>query len=317
MRFNRRLPLAAAAIGAVLALSACAGDDALEAEDTGGEGGGGGESITVGGANFSEQLILQEIYGQLLEDAGFTVDNINVDSREIYFESLKSGEIDVVPEYAATLAEFLNVGANGAEAPPIATNDAAETVAAMEPLVEAEGITLLEPTEAADFNGFAVTAEYKETNQLETLSDLGALGQPIVLAATEECIDRPFCEGGLESVYGITVSETLPTGFGSPQTKTAVQDGQAQLGLVASTDGTLDQFDLELLEDDQSLQLAENIVPAVNSESLTPEIEEALNVLVGVLTTEELIELNRLVDSERQQAADVAEQWLTENELIG
>ena len=56
-------------------------------------------------------------------------------------------------------------------------------------------------------------------------------------------------------------------GFGSPQTKEAVSNGDAQLGLVGTTDGTLEQLGLVLLEDDMNLQLADNLVPIVNAET--------------------------------------------------
>jgi len=223
----------------------------------------------------------------------------------------------VVPEYAATLAEFINRQVNGEDAEPIATNDADATVEAMQPLAEELGVTILEPAEAADQNGFAVTAAFAEENGLETLTDLGELGQPLVLAATEECPERPFCQPGLEETYGLDITSVLPTGFGSPATKQAVQGGEAQLGLVATTDGTLDQFGLVLLEDDQSLQLADNLVPAVNTDAASDELTGALNQLADVLTTEDLIELNRQVDAERMQAADVARAYLEENGLIG
>ncbi|HZI96809.1 MAG TPA: ABC transporter substrate-binding protein [Actinomycetales bacterium] len=308
-----------ALVGAALALSACAGDDAFE-EGSGDEtsaGGGTGETIVVGGANFTEMLIMQAIYVELLNEAGFETETITADNRELYFPELGSGAIDVVPEYAATLAEFINRQVNGEDAEPIATNDADATVEAMQPLAEELGVTILEPAEAADQNGFAVTAAFAEENGLETLTDLGELGQPLVLAATEECPERPFCQPGLEETYGLDITSVLPTGFGSPATKQAVQGGEAQLGLVATTDGTLDQFGLVLLEDDQSLQLADNLVPAVNTDAASDELTGALNQLADVLTTEDLIELNRQVDAERMQAADVARAYLEENGLIG
>jgi osmoprotectant transport system substrate-binding protein len=319
MRRLRRTSLPAALLGLTLALSACAGDEALSPEAGSGDTTqtGGGETVVVGGANFTEMQILQAMYVALLEDAGFTTETINADNRELYFPELSSGSIDVVPEYAATLAEFLNRTANGEDAELIATNDAAATVEAMRPLAEERGVLILEPAQAADQNGFAVTQEFAQANDLQTLTDLGELGQPVTLAATEECPQRPFCQPGLESTYGLTIASVLPTGFGGPATLQAVQSGEADLGLVATTDGTLDQYGLVLLEDDKGLQLADNLVPAVNEEAATPELQEALNSLADELTTEDLVELNRQVDAERLQPADVARSWLEEKGLIG
>jgi osmoprotectant transport system substrate-binding protein len=310
--------------GLALAVGACGGgEDALET--------GGGEStteaapageLTVGGADFTEMAIMQEIYRLLLEDAGYIVDIQQAEARELYGPALESGEIDVVPEYAATMAEYLNARQNGPEAPvnaPIATPDAAETVANMAPIAEEYGLTILEPAEAADQNGFAVSQEFADANGgLTTLSELGALGQPLILAAGEECAERPFCEPGLESTYALNITEILPLGFSTPQTKEAVSGGEAQLGLVATTDGTLQSLGLLLLEDDKALQLADNLVPIVNTETAGDEaIAEALNQLASVLTTEDLAMLNTQVDVERQQPADVAQAYLEEKGLIG
>ncbi len=313
----------AAAAGLALSLTACGGDDDPfegDSDSTATEGGGGGD-LTVGGANFTEMVIMQEMYAALLEKAGYNVDIQSVDAREIYEPALESGDIDVVPEYLATFAEFLNGAVNGPDAPstsPVATSDAQQTVEAARPLAEERGLTILDPAEAASQNAFAVTKEFAEQNDLTTLSDLAALGQPITLAAVEECPDRPFCEPGLESVYGLDIVDPpLATGFSTSETKQAVQRGDAQLGLVGTTDGTLDQFDLVTLEDDKGLQAADNLVPVVNTESASdPAIADALNQLAEVLTTEDLATMNAQVDAERQQAADVAKAYLEEKGLL-
>jgi osmoprotectant transport system substrate-binding protein len=329
----RRLVPALIAVPA-LALAACGdGDDAAEdapddesgataevtdeesmADDSMAEGGG---SLTVGGANFTEMLIMQEIYAALLRDAGYDVEIVSADNREIYAEALATGDIDVVPEYAATFAEYVNREVNGPEAEPIATADAQETVDAAQPLAEELGLTLLTPAEAANQNAFATSEAFATENGLSTLSDLAGLGQPIVLAAVEECPDRPFCEPGLEEVYGLDITEVLPLGFGSPQAKQAVADGDAQLALTGTTDATLGDFGLVLLEDDQGLQLADNLVPVVNQDAAADQaLVDALEALSGALTTEDLTELNRQVDAERQQPADVAQAYLQEAGLV-
>ena len=317
-----RLMLAAVLSTAALLLTACGGGsgDTFSQESSGSSSGSGGSKghVVVGGANFTEMLIMQAMYSQLLQNAGYDTETVTAGQREVYFPELASGRIGVVPEYAATLAEYLNVGANGAQATPIATNDATTTVEAMRPLAEKKGVVILDPAKAADQNGFAVSKQFAEQHSLKTLSDLGALGQPVVLAATEECPQRPFCGPGLTKTYGIQISEVKPTGFGSPQTKQAVQSGEAQLGLVATTDGTLDQFGLVLLQDDKHLQLADNLVPAVNADlGKDKTLVEALNSLADVLTTDDLVQLNSKVDAQRQQPVDVAEEYLKSKGLVG
>ena len=67
---------------AVLGLSACGGDDDAFSTDTDdGAGAGASKSLTVGGASFTEALILEQLYGQLLVKAGYTVDYKPADNR--------------------------------------------------------------------------------------------------------------------------------------------------------------------------------------------------------------------------------------------
>jgi osmoprotectant transport system substrate-binding protein len=319
---RRRLAIGAVAVGISVVVAACGGDDADTGtgEDVTDPGQGSG-SLTVGGANFTEMRVMQEIYRLLLEDAGYDVNVQPVDNREIYEPALESGEIDIVPEYAATMAEFLNAKVNGPDAPsesPVATTDSAETVAAIAELGADLGLVVLEPAEAASQNGFAVSQEFADANGgLSTLSELAALGMPLTLAATEECPDRPFCQPGLEATYGLEFTEVLPLGFGSPQTKESVVSGEAELGLVGTPDGTLEGLGLVLLEDDQNLQLADNLVPVVNADTAADDtIADVLNQLAGVLTTDDLAMLNAQVDAERQLEEDVARAYLEDKGLI-
>ena len=264
----RRRSLLTGALGATLLLTACGGGgdgDAFTADSGASEAPAAAEAITVGGASFTESMILMEMYRALLEDAGHTVELQPVDNRELYAPELESGAIDVVPEYAGTFTEYLNLDKNGSEAEPVATSDVDETIEALRPLAEEKGLEVLEPADAANQNAFFVTEQFATENDLTTLSDLGALGQPIVLAGTQECPERPKCELGLEQVYGLDITEDLPLGFGTVQNKQAVVEGDAQLGLSGTTDGTLGDLGLVVLEDDKGLQNADNLVPVVNA----------------------------------------------------
>ncbi len=140
----------------------------------------------------------------------------------------------------------------------------------------------------------------------------------MALAAAPDCPDRPDCKLGLESVYNIKISKFEPLGFGSAQTKDALTSGEVQVGQVGTSDGQIEQLNLVVLEDDQNWQNVENLVPVVSTQFLedNPEVEDALNKLSEVLTTDDLKVLNAKVDAERQLASDVAEEYLTEKGLI-
>ncbi|MCK1814889.1 ABC transporter substrate-binding protein [Streptomyces sp. XM4011] len=302
-----------------LALTACGGDSLESGGGDGGEQDGGASTgtLTIGGGDFTEATIMAELYSQLLTDAGYTTEVITVQSRELYAPELEKGSIDIVPEYAATLTEFLNARVNGEDAPLVASADPVATVEALRELATPRGLTVLNAGDAVNQNAFAVTAEFAEEHGLTTLSDLGASGLPIKLAAGDECPERPFCQPGLEEVYGIDITGIDPKGVGTVQAKQAVKDGTDDLVLVSTTDGTLDEFGLVLLEDDQNLQLADNLLPVLHSgigDDRT--ITDTLNRLTATLTTDDLVELNRQVDAERLKAADVAGSYLQEKGLL-
>jgi osmoprotectant transport system substrate-binding protein len=316
MRLEGRWRLYIAFLAAALfGLTGCTGSDEPRA---GGNTPTQRKTLTVGGANFTEMQIMQEMYKVLLENAAYGVEINTAGQREIYAKSLISGEIDIVPEYAATMAEYLNRTANGPSAAPIATSDVTATIEAMKPLADAQGLRILNPAKAVNANGFYVTKELAQQHNLKTLSDLAALGLDLTIAAGDECLlpERVYCAPGLRQTYGLKIVGVTGDDFGSATGKQKVLAGQAQLGLTGTTDGTLDGLGLALLEDDQKLQAADNLVPIVNAkEAGDPEIADALNQLADVLTTEDLAELNLQVDGERRKPAEVAADYLADKKL--
>jgi osmoprotectant transport system substrate-binding protein len=313
----RTLLAAVATAGTLLLTAACAGDD-LPSQSEGGEGGSADKGpVTISGQNFPEATLVASMYEQLLTDQGYDVTTTLVDTRDVYMaEGQFPGKVQVVPEYVGGIVDFLNASAKGAQAESITTPDAEESIEAASSLLEDKGITLLEPSEATDTNAFFVTQEYAESEGVSKLSDLK--GKSVVLAAAPDCKDRPDCEGGLTGTYGIKVTRILPLGFASDQTYQSVLDGESQLGLTSTTDGSLESQGLVLLEDDQHIQPAQNLVPAVSTAWLADnqEAADALNELMGALTTEKLTELNGQVSVERQRAEDVARQFLTDEGLL-
>ncbi|MFH8981851.1 ABC transporter substrate-binding protein [Streptomyces varsoviensis] len=318
-RIYRTAGAAAAAVALAASLAACGGDslEKTKGGDASTEPGGGAGSLVVGSASFTESKVLAEMYARVLSDAGYSTSIKTVDARELYEPALEQGQMDVVPEYAATLAEFLNKKANGKNAPTVASPDADATVKALRKLAEPRGLKVLDPGKAVDQNAFAVTKEFADKHHLKTLSDLGKSKQKVKLAAGDECPDRPFCQPGLEKTYGIDITGIDPLDVGSVQAKQAVKDGKDQMVLTTTTDATLDQFGLALLEDDKKLQNSDNVLPVVNAKKAgSKKITDALNKITRVLTTADLTELNKKVDAERLKPADVAERYLKEKGLL-
>jgi osmoprotectant transport system substrate-binding protein len=319
---RRRTFTSVLAVAALMAASACGGDDPLAEEPSGGSGDSEAAadkgSIVVGGQDFTEMQIMASIYELMLTDAGYDVQTKLVSTRDVYLPDLKAGKIDIVPEYAGSITDELQAQENGPNAPQVSSNDIDETMTALNKLLEPQGLAALEPAEATDQNAFAVTTDYAEENQLETLTDLGGLGEPVTLAAAEDCAQRPDCAIGLEKTYGLEIAKVLPLGFGSQQTKDSVIEGEAQLGLVGTSDGSLEELGLVILEDDKGLQVSQNLVPVVSQQALqdNPDLEDIFNELSSALTTEDLAELNAAVDLQREKPDDVARQYLTDEGLI-
>lgn len=310
--------LAAGGAVAVLAagLTACGGDS-LEKEGGGSADGGSKGELVIGSAGFTESQIMAELYSKLLAKAGYSTSISKLKNRELYEPALEKGEIDVVPEYAATLAEFLNAKEKGPDAKPVASNDIDDTVAALEKLAEPRGLKVLPAGKAVDQNAFAVTEDFAKKHKLKTLSDLGESGEKVKLAASDECEERPFCRPGLEKTYDIDVTGIDPKGVGTTQAKEAVKDGTDQMVLTTTTDATLEDFGLVLLEDDKDLQNADNVLPVVNKKKAGGKnVSAALGKLTKVLTTKDLTDLNRKVDAERQKPKDVAEEYLKAKNLL-
>ncbi|MFB6907994.1 ABC transporter substrate-binding protein [Streptomyces bacillaris] len=297
--------------------TACATGPSLENQGEVTAPPGDSRELTIGSAGFTESDLLAQLYALLLERAGYSADIISVTNREIYEPALESGQIDVVPEYAATFADWLNAKVNGADATPVGSPDLAATMKALRALAAPRGLTVLDPGRAVDQNAFAVAASYAEKHGLKTLSDLGAAKLPVRLAAGDECVQRPYCAPGLRKTYGIDIVAVDPKGVGTTQAKQAVQNGQDQLVLTTTTDATLDQFGLVLLADDKKLQNADYVVPVVNrARAGSDRVRDALGRLNTVLTTADLASMNQQVDSWRRLPEDVARNYLESKKLI-
>jgi osmoprotectant transport system substrate-binding protein len=300
-----------------LILSGCTSGPSLETQGEVTAPPGDSHHLVIGSAGFTESDLLAQMYSLLLRKAGYGTEILSVANRELYEPALESGQIDVVPEYAATFADWLNAKKNGADAAPVGSPDLDATMRALRALAAPRGLTVLDAGKAVDQNAFAVTAAFAEQHRLKTLSDLGRSGLKVRLAAGDECVQRPYCEPGLKKVYGIDVTAVDPKGVGTTQAKKAVQSGQDQLVLTTSTDATLDDFGLVLLKDDKKLQNADYLVPVVNrSRAGSESVAKALGRLNSVLTTADLASMNEQVDSWRRLPQDVARTYLEEKGLL-
>jgi osmoprotectant transport system substrate-binding protein len=140
-----------------------------------------------------------------------------------------------------------------------------------------------------------------------------SLASTFVLAGPPECPERPFCLLGLQEVYGLEFAEFRPTDAGGPITVQALTGGDAQVGLLFSSDPAIAANNFVALEDDKGLQNADNIIPVLRQEVLdaNPAVAELLNTVMERLTQEELIGLNAAAAGGAKPIPDVASEWIT------
>ena len=327
MTTSTRSRMAAFLLMLVLALeaSACASDDdgsddaagdaSESADGTTNEGAETAEElgdITVGSTNFDEQELVAEMYALALEDAGYTVERrYQLGSREVVLPALTSGEIDVYPEYVGTALEFLNEGAGEA------TGDTEASTELLRERFAEQGVDVLEPSDAQDKNGLVVRQETADTYGLSTVSDLADVAGDLTLGGPPECPERPLCIPGYESAYGVTFGDFRSLDAGGPVTIEALSAGEIDVALLFTTDGVIAANDWVLLDDDQDLQPAENIVPVIRSEANTDAATEALDAVSAVLTTENVTEMIRQLRVDLADPAEVAETFLTDQGVLG
>jgi osmoprotectant transport system substrate-binding protein len=306
----RRIRLGGAVVVTCLALllAACGGggNDALQ----GGSQQNGGSTVIVGSTNFSEQLILAEMYAAVLKKAGVKVDTrLNLGAREVVFPALEKGDIDLLPEYNGAVLSFLD---------PKATQTTSQEVnTALTPLLDAKGLVALEQSPAEDKDGWAVTKETAAKYGLAKISDLKGKAHMLVVGGPPELKTRPAGLPGLKKVYGIEdFKEFKALDAGGPLTTSALNKGDIDVGRVFTTQGAIAQYGWVVLQEDKPLEPAQNIVPIGRKDAMTDQVKQALDAISAKITTEELIKLNKLVDVDKQDPEKVANDWLTQQGLL-
>jgi osmoprotectant transport system substrate-binding protein len=302
-------------LGAILALgllaAACGSG---ENNPPAGDGGEEKPTLTVGSEGFAEAQIVAEMYAQVLENAGYTVERqLTIDTRNIRLPAMEKGDIDIAPEYLASLYSVVDPEAVE-KAKPEVLGDPDQVVELLDPLLADMGLTLLPYSDVVDTNALVVTEEFAQGEGLSTTSDLAPVADGLTLGAPVECPDRPFCIPGFKSVYGIEFGDFKALEYGP--TITALTGGEIDVGLLYSTDGAIAANNLVVLEDDKNLQAADNITPMVREEILTDEVEELLNSVTDALETDAITELNKRANVDAEDPADLAREFLEDAGLL-
>ncbi|RPA60985.1 glycine/betaine ABC transporter substrate-binding protein [Aerococcus agrisoli] len=262
------------------------------------------EPIKIGSKDFTESLVVSEIYALALEDQGLTVERVPNIASSVIPESIESGEIDLYPEYTGTA--LLSIFQLPMETDP---DTVAETVRAA--YEEGGELTTLDYAPANDAQGIAIKTSVSEDLGITTISDLQANAEQIRFASQGEFDEREDGLAGLAEVYG-PFNFKSSTVYDNSLKYQVLKSDEADATPAYTTEGQLsDKESFTVLEDDKNFWPPYNLVPVVRQEVLdaNPEIAETLNNINKDLTTDTVIELNAKVDIDGEDYQAVAKEY--------
>ena len=303
-----KIRIVAALAAGALALSACASSNPLgSASPPAPSGSTAGGSLVVGSQQYASNEIIAELYAQALEAKGYTVSRqYRIGQREVYLPELQAGKIDVFPEYAGNLLQYLDKNA---------TAKTGEEVLAALPAALGTGLRPLQAAEATDQDSYNVTADFAKANSLTSIADLAKLNRTIKICANSELTKRAYGPTGLKSDYGVDAEVVPVEDSGGPLTVKALKDGKCDAADVYSASPSIAKENLVTLTDPKSLILPQNVVPIVSAK-VDDKAAAAIDKVDAALSTDELMKLNALSDAKQQSAAVIAKDWLTTKGLL-
>jgi osmoprotectant transport system substrate-binding protein len=302
-RINRgTTALAVIGLAGVLTLSACGGGSGKSSNPLNAGGGNKNGTVTVGSANFTEDVLLAEIYSQALEAKGVKVkQQFNIGSRETYYPLIKSGTITIFPEYNGALLSYLNPKATANS-----TDDVDNALKAALP----SSLEVLNPAAAQDKDSLVVTQATASKDKLSTISDLKPYASSFVIGGPSEFQTRQQGLLGLKSLYGLTFKSFKALDEDGPITHSALQHGNVQVADLFTTDPDIQVDHFVVLSDPKNVFGAQNVIPLVNKAGLTSTEINALNAVSAKLDTNTLLTLNKETTVDKQDPDTVAANWL-------
>ncbi|MEU9063991.1 ABC transporter substrate-binding protein [Streptomyces sp. NPDC048430] len=305
---NRRTLLGGLfAAASVPALASCSGGiTSLDGQGSGGGGGGSSEGgVTIGTANFTENQVLGHLYAAALEAAGVkTTVRPNLGTREILIPALEGGDIDLLPEYQGALLHYLDAEAKATE-----EGEMQNALAMALP----RGLQILPYGMAEDSDAFVVTRGTAEKYGLKSLADLAEHNGKLVIGAAPEVKKRTVGAVGLKDVYGVEFKEFKSLDSSGPLVKGALRKGDVDVANLFTTDTDIVAEHWVVLTDPKNLVPGQHVVPLIADRKADSTVRKALARLGSALTTEDLTELNRLVDKDKKDPEDVAHDWAAEH----
>jgi osmoprotectant transport system permease protein len=267
--------------------------------------------VVVASKPFGESFLLAEMFAQLMESRGIAVERrLGLGATEIAFQALRTGDIDVYPEYTGTgLVAILD------QTPEGTPEQVFRTVSRV--FRERWGIHWLPPLGFENTYAIAVRPTSAESDSLRTLSDLAEVAPGYVGGFSPDFIGRPDGLPGLQGAYGLRMRDVRS--LLQAVKYEALARGEVDVIDGYSTDGLIDRFELVVLSDDLGFFPPYQAAPVVGREfwQARPDAVRALSELAGTLDEELMRGLNRRVEVDGVELAIVARDALTEIGLVG
>lgn len=274
-------------------------------------GGGSKPTIKIGSDGFDEARVVAEVYAQILEKNGYTVDRagIGLGTRDATNAALFSGQIDMKPEY---------IGSGLSKQGGTPTNDPAKNKADLQTALATQGggITVLGYTPGQDTNALVVRKETADQFKLTKWSDLTAVASQLKWGLATDCPTNPVCAGALKDSYGIdttTLQLTLLDAC-SKDMADALAARTIDVAELCSTGPEIIVNGWVRLEDDKTTQPADAIAPVVRNDYLAKvdklAFQKILDDVSAKIDTATLADLYKQVAVDKKDIKDVAAAWL-------
>ncbi|NRG46491.1 ABC transporter permease/substrate-binding protein [Bacillus sp. CRN 9] len=270
------------------------------------------KDITIAGKLGSEPEILINMYKLLIEnETDLEVElQPGLGKTSFVFKALESGSIDVYPEFTGTvISEFLKEKA-------VSTKSDEVYEQAKVGIKEQFNMVLLEPMSFNNTYALAVPKDFAEEHELTAISDLKGIQSLVKPGFTLEFSDREDGYLGIQEMYNIEFPNVVTM---EPKLRyRAIENGEINLVDAYSTDSELRQYELIVLEDDQTLFPPYQGAPMLTQETIDkyPEIVEPLNKLSGKINDDEMRQMNYEVNVEGRNPAEVAREYLEKEGLL-
>jgi osmoprotectant transport system substrate-binding protein len=268
--------------------------------------------IVVGSKNFTEQLILGELFAQIIEARTHrqVERRFYLAGTFICQQAILAGRIDVYPEYTGTaLTAVLK------QQPSRDKQEVYRRV--QQDYQDKFGLSVGLPLGFDDTFAMVIRGEDAQRLHLKTLSQAAAFAPQWRAGFGYEFMERPDGYKGLVASYGLRFAEA-PRIMDLGLITRALKDHQVDLIAGNNTDGLIPALNFFVLEDDHHYFPPYEAVAVMRGEMLKqhPEVGAALGELSGAMSDEDMRRLNYAVDGEHRDAAVVVKEFLQKRKLI-